>query len=176
MPQSAIPSRPQANGKQSGNPILWEVALGRKSTQTDKRARRYIRITDDGKWAQIDKLSELNKYGNSFNRLINDALDYGLPQLIKAEFGEIDKIEQVRSETQTNSKDEEFYGEVIRLLGEIIVNATVNKSMLSSLFEARRLELKGRAVSGDAFERGAFQETPRYIEDYELRALRELRE
>lgn len=150
--------------------------MGRKSTQTDKRARRYIRITDDDKWAQIDKLSELNKYGNSFNRLINDALDYGLPQLIKAEFGEINKIEQVRSKTQTNSKDEVFYGEVIRLLGEIIVNATVNKSMLSSLFEARRLELKGRAVSGDAFERGAFQETPRYIEDYELRALRELRE
>lgn len=66
--------------------------MGRKSTQTDNRARRYIRILDDDKWSKIDKLSTLEKYGNSFNQLINNALDLGLPLLIKAEFGELSLI------------------------------------------------------------------------------------
>ena len=63
--------------------------MGRKSVITDKRARRYIRILDEDKWAEIDKLRTIKKYDNSFNQLINDALDYGLPLLVKAEFGEM---------------------------------------------------------------------------------------
>ena len=40
--------------------------MGRKSVITDKRARRYIRILDEDKWAEIDKLLTIKKYGNSF--------------------------------------------------------------------------------------------------------------
>ena len=67
--------------------------MGRKSTITDKRERRYIRISDASRWELIDKLSTLEKYSNSFNQLINDALDFGLPLLIKAEFGDIEDAE-----------------------------------------------------------------------------------
>lgn len=149
--------------------------MGRKSTQTDNRARRYIRILDDDKWSKIDKLSTLEKYGNSFNQLINDALDLGLPLLIKAEFGEIDEDEEERIYSTIHSKDEEFYGQVVRLFGEVIMNLNINKSILSSLFEAKRLELTHRPVSGVAFETGCFQDTPKFVEEYELRTLRSLK-
>ena len=56
---------------------------------TDKKTRKFISIPDMEKWELIDKLAELPKYEKSFNKIINDALDYGLPLLIKAEFGDI---------------------------------------------------------------------------------------
>ena len=150
--------------------------MGRKSTQTDNRARRYIRILDDEKWLKIDKLSTLEKYGNSFNQLINDALDFGLPLLIKAEFGEIDEEEEEKIYSTIHSKDEEFYGQVVRLFKELIMNVNINKSILSSLFEAKSLELNHKPVSGEAFTSGCFQDTPKFAEDYELRTLRSLKD
>ena len=56
---------------------------------TDKKTRKFISIPDMEKWELIDKLAELPKYEKSFNKIINDALDYGLPLLIKAEYGDI---------------------------------------------------------------------------------------
>ena len=47
---------------------------------TDNRCRRYIRITDEGSWSMIDEISAHDGY-NSFNKIINDALFYGLPIL-----------------------------------------------------------------------------------------------
>lgn len=153
------------------------TAVGRKSTQTDKRARRYIRITDSGKWEQIDKLTELKKYRNSFNLLINDALDYGLPELCKSLFEPVD-IEnntEPKPSVRIEINNDSYFAEVVKLLKEIIVNVTVNKSMLSSLFNAKSSEYNGQAVSGKKFNDGAYRDTPSYIEDYELRALRDLR-
>lgn len=149
----------------------------RGERNTDKNTRKFITIRDEGKWEQIEKLMTLPRYQKTFNQVINNALDYGLPELIKVEFGEVGISENETHENDRRErKDNEFYGEIIRLLGEIIINATINKSILSSLFEARRLELKGQAVSGNAFESGGFQETPEYIESYELCALKALRE
>ncbi len=149
----------------------------RGERNTDRNTRKFITIRDEIKWAQIDRLMTLPRYEKTFNRVINDALDYGLPELIKAEFGEIEPPDnQACDSGQTRRNDREFYGEVIRLLGEIIINATINKSILSSLFEARRLELDGKAASGKAFASGGFQETPDYLEGYELSALKALRE
>lgn len=150
--------------------------MGRKSTTTDKRERRYIRISDAGRWELIDKLSTLEKYNNSFNQLINDALDFGLPLLIKAEFGEIEDEEEERTYSIGHGKDEEFYGQVVRLMKEIIMNSVINKAILSSLFEAKLMELKREPVSPTAFERGCFQDLPKFAEDYELRMLKSLRE
>ena len=150
--------------------------MGRKGTITDKRERRYIRITDAGKWELLDKLSALDKYHNSFNQLINDALDYGLPLLIKAEFGDIEGEAEESVGAVRHSKDEEFYGLVIRLMKEIIMNANINKALLSSLFEAKSLELKHQSVNATAFDSGCFQDLPQFAEDYELRTLKSLRE
>ena len=171
----SIPSRLQANVEQAGNPLFLGGCMGRKSTQSDNRARRYIRILDEDKWSQIDKLSTLEKYGNSFNQLINDALDFGLPLLIKAEFGEIDEEIEEKIYSTVHSKDEEFYGQVVRLMKEMIMNQVITKAIVSSLFEAKSLELNHRPVSGEAFKTGCFQDTPEFAEDYELRTLRSLK-
>lgn len=150
--------------------------MGRKSTITDKRERRYIRIIDADKWDQIDKLSTIGKYENSFNQLINDALDYGLPLLIKAEFGDIEEEETESGGHSAHGKDEEFYGQVVRLMREMIMNANINKALLSSLFEAKSLELKHKSASAAAFDSGCYQDLPKFAEDYELRTLKSLRE
>lgn len=84
--------------------------MGRKSTPKDKRERRYIRISSSLMWEQIDKLSTLDRYVNSFNILINDALYYGLPLLIKEAFGIIDYEEEIKQYNSVYSREEEFYG------------------------------------------------------------------
>lgn len=149
--------------------------MGKKGVAPDDRERRYIRITDKKKWEQIDKLSTIEKYGNSFNQIINDALDYGLPLLIKAEFGEIDEETEEKIYSTVHSKDEEFYGQVVRLFKEMIMNQVITKAIVSSLFEAKSLELKHKPVSAEAFVTGCFQDTPRFAEDYEMRTLKSLK-
>ncbi|MDE7439479.1 MAG: hypothetical protein K2N23_03120 [Clostridia bacterium] len=149
--------------------------MGRKSTPKDNRERRYIRISSSKAWEQIDKLSTQQRYANSFNMLINDALDYGLPLLIKEVFGEIDFEEEAKQNNSVHSREEEFYGQVVRLFGETIMNLNINKAIASSLFEAKRLELMHKPVSAEAFATGCFQDTPEFANDYELRELRRLK-
>ena len=48
---------------------------------TDRRARRYITITDDAMWEYIDKIMTHPDYDKSFNKVINSALLFGLPTL-----------------------------------------------------------------------------------------------
>lgn len=174
MPQRGSPIRPQADGKK-WETHFWGGFMGRKSTPKEKRERRYIRILTSEKWDKIDKLSTIDRYANSFNMLINDALDYGLPLLIKEVFEEIGSEEKAKQYNSARSKDEEFYGKVIRLFGETIMNLNINKAILSSLFEAKRLELRHQPVSAEAFETGCFQDTPKFADDYELRELRRIR-
>lgn len=45
---------------------------------TDRRARRYITITDAALWEYIDKIMEHPDYDKSFNKVINSALLFGL--------------------------------------------------------------------------------------------------
>lgn len=150
----------------------------RGERNTDKNTRKFITIRDTEKWEQIEKLMSLPQYQNTFNKVINDALDYGLPLLIKAEFGQIEEEDEERevSRVPARGKDEEFYGQVVRLMKEMIMNSVINKAILSSLFEAKLMELKRQPVSATAFERGCFQDLPKFAEDYELRTLKSLRE
>lgn len=148
----------------------------RGERNTDKNVRKFITIRDEDKWEQIEKLMALPQYKNTFNKVINDALDYGLPLLIKAEFGDVADEETESSGLPAHNKDEEFYGQVVRLMREMIMNANINKALLSSLFEAKNMELQHRPVSPTAFETGCYQDLPKFAEDYELRTLKSLRE
>lgn len=55
------------------------------------------------------------------------------------------------------------------------MNMNIIKAILSSLFEAKRLELMHKPVSAVAFETGCFQDTPKFVEEYELRELKRIR-
>ena len=159
--------------------------MGRKSVITDKRARRYIRILDEDKWAEIDKLLTIKKYENSFNQLINDALDYGLPLLVKAEFGEIKtdgeyiSVEPPAEQTYQKEIDmyyrlDELLEEMVGLLQEVVVNTTINKSLLCSLFNLKTHEYNAANLLVRSFKSGDMRDIPDYLESYEKRAIREI--
>lgn len=153
--------------------------MGRPRKNPDHAAGYYVRIRDEDKWKLIGKLQKIDKYKNSFNQMVNDALDYGLPKLIKAELGEEVELakenETVTAKSPIDVVTERYYTEVVRLLKEIIVNVTINKSLLSSLFQAKAIELKGSRVAGDKFNGGLYNDTPECLVAYELRSLKGIR-
>lgn len=54
---------------------------------------KHVRVTDTNISDQVDRLMELPEY-KSFNKVVNDALFYGLPKLTESIFGEIKLEEQ----------------------------------------------------------------------------------
>lgn len=64
---------------------------------------------------------------------------------------------------------------MIRLLKETVLNATINKSILSSLFHGKCLEYKGCEVKAEDFEDGQISDTPDYLYNYELDGLKKMR-
>lgn len=147
--------------------------------KADNRLRRYIRIEKESQWELIDKLMTLSEYKKSFNKVIADALDFGLPLLFKSYFEVVEDTTAEHTERKTIRKidglNEDIFFQIVKLLKEVILNATINKSILCSLFEAKSLELNHERVNAKKFTDGAFRDTPDYLASYELRALRDLR-
>lgn len=71
--------------------------------------------------------------------------------------------------------NEEYFSDIAKLLKELIIDVTVNKSILCSLYNERARALNKESVSGKKFEEGRYAETPDYLSDYEIRSLRSLR-
>ena len=151
----------------------------------DKNTRKFISISDMGKWEIIDKLAELPKYEKSFNKIINDALDYGLPMLIQAEMGDIksgDGIKADEPSTQQYPQKEldmyyrldEHLEEIVGVLQELSLNSTINKSLLCSLFNQKVKELSVAGLLGLSLKNGDLRDTPEYLESYERRTIREI--
>lgn len=146
--------------------------MGRKKTITDRGARQYIRIQDMGMWEKIDKLSTLDEYKNSFNKIINEALFYGLTEMHDIKFGKVEE-DILQPQAKVLVHEEEYYLKIVRLLREVIINANVNKSVLCSLFHVEEKELEGTDI-GKQFSKGYYQETPKFLLDYEIREIRKL--
>lgn len=146
------------------------------SETSDKRARRYIRILDESSWNLIDEISTLEQYKKSFNKVINEALFLGLPLLHEKLFGTVRLDENVKPQvTDSGSATElDCYEEIIRLLKELILNVTINKSILSSLFNVKDLELNGAKIPVKNFSKGAYASTPEYMEEFEINGLRKI--
>lgn len=142
-------------------------------------------------------LSTVDRYSKSFNKIIIEALEIGLPKLLETHLG-IKEFEEKPSKNQAknynefhssveNYQDESYKSEsqsdkglfenqVVRLLKEIIINELVVKNNVNSLFEAKNLELQGKCVDPQYFERGHYCQTPKYLESFEMRELAKLRE
>ncbi len=146
----------------------------RGERNTDRNTRKFITIKDINIWEQIDQIMTLPEYEKSFNKVVNEALFYGIEIL----FNEVFKIEKPKEEKKETplKTDEESLSQIIRLLKEIIVNETINKSILCSLFQIKNLELNQKVVSGKKFEEGYYRDTPDYLIQYELKALKENKE
>lgn len=139
--------------------------------------QKHIRIEDMEIREQIDRIMELPEY-KSFNKVVNDALFYGLPVLCQKLFGEValaqEESEPPSRRKKSGGRDEEFYALVTRLLRETVLNVTINKSILSSLFNAKILEYNGCRVRDD-FSQGLMSDTPDYLNSYEVAELKKLR-
>lgn len=142
---------------------------------TDRRARRYITITDDVMWEYIDKIMTHPDYDKSFNKVINSALLFGLPILYKRLFDtvEIDGEETPVSVPNEYNEDA-FYFQLIRLMKEMLANEVITKSVVCSLFNERAAALQDGKSDVDSLVKGFYQDTPDYLVNEEIRMLKEV--
>ena len=139
--------------------------------------QRHIRIADSEMNAQIERLMEQPGY-ESANKVINDALYYGLPILAEIVCGDAVTQEEraaLKAPRKSGSKEEEFYALAVRLLRESVLNATINKSILSSLYNLMNDMLDPKSETTKQFESGLMSDTPAYLERYETEGIKKLR-
>lgn len=152
-----------------------------KRKEIEKAIDRHIRITDMDMLKQIDEIMERPQY-KSFSKVINDALFYGLPVLRKELFGEVTIDEQstpTRPQINGSRLDDELFDTIVRLLKETVLNVTINKSILSSLFHDIARVNKVLQLGNDMnemYEQGLMSDTPDYLYDYETDGLKKLRQ
>ena len=53
--------------------------MGRKMKLDGNCGSKFITIDDEKKWALIREIATVDRYKNSFNAIVNDALMFGLP-------------------------------------------------------------------------------------------------
>ena len=143
---------------------------------TDNRCRRYIRITDEESWRIIDEISTHDGY-NSFNKIINDALFYGLIILLDKVGGGMvteEEKENLVAPRKSGSTAEEFYATLTRLLSETVLNITINKSILSSIYNFISETSQGEEII-KKFNDGQLADTPEYLEQFEAEGIKNLR-
>lgn len=124
----------------------------------------------------IDEIATHDGY-NSFNKIINDALFYGLPILRDKVGGGMVTEEERNSLMQprkSGSTDEEFYATLTRLLSETVLNVTINKSILSSLFNFISEKYSDEEII-KKFNGGQLADTPIYLEQFEVEGIKNLR-
>ena len=149
--------------------------MGRRGVPKDQRERRYIRIGDYNMWELIDEIAQADKYKKSFNRIINDALIFGLPLLRDSLCGKVGSVEEM-TEVREKKEAERANGQIVSLLREIVLSQTLEKSMVASLFNAKAIECGGGRAKAKEFACGELSNTPSYLENLELRELAKLRE
>lgn len=143
---------------------------------TDNRCRRYIRITDEESWRMIDEIATHDGY-NSFNKIINDALFYGLPILRDKVVGGMvteEERENLVAPRKSGSTQEEFYAVLTRLLNETVLNVAINKSILSSLLNFISEKYSGEEIV-KRLNNGLLADTPEYLEQFEAESIKNLR-
>ncbi|MBD5131760.1 MAG: hypothetical protein HDT28_04105 [Clostridiales bacterium] len=139
--------------------------------------QKHIRITDSDITEQIERVMEHPDY-KSFSKTVNDALFYGLPILCEKLFGEVSLPETSvpPSERQAaESLDEKSFNVIVKLLKETVLNVTINKSILSSVYHELGRVSDVLKLDGDLYEKGLMSDTPDYLYDYELEGLKKMR-
>ena len=166
---------PDFESAQAGNPLCR--ACG--AEEVKKPRGRPVKVgieTDSDLTDKINRLMTDAQYGN-FNKIVNDALFYGLPILMEKICGGTVTEEErtaLTSPQQNGSKEEKFYAVAVRLLKETVLNVTINKSILSSLYNLKSREIE-KTKNAKPFDSGLMSDTPEYLERYEAEGIRNLR-
>lgn len=139
--------------------------------------QKHIRITDSDITEQIERVMEHPDY-KSFSKVVNDALFYGLPILCEKLFGEVTLSEEKAPPSQrqvAESLDDKSFNVLVKLLKETVLNVTINKSILSSLYHELGRVSDVLNLDNDLYEKGLMSDTPDYLYDYELEGLKKMR-
>ena len=139
--------------------------------------QRHIRIADSELNAEIERLMQQPGY-ESANKVINDALYYGLPILTEKIFGGAVTEEErlaLSKPRESGRKEEEFYAVATRLLKETALNAAINKSILSSLYNFVSDVIDPHTKEAKNLNSGLMSDTPEYLEQFEAEGIRNLR-
>ena len=139
--------------------------------------QRHIRTADSEMNEQIDRLTKQPGY-ESANKVINEALFYGLPILAEKICGETvtrEEREALTAPRKIGSREEKFYAVVVQLLREAVLNVTINKSILSSLYHEKSEEIAKDLDRANRFDSGLMSDTPEYLERYEAEGIKKLR-
>lgn len=138
--------------------------------------QRHIRIADSKIIEQIERLTKLPGY-ESANKVINEALFYGMPILYEKLTGSMvteEEKENLVAPRKSGSTQEEFYATLTRLLRETVLNVTINKSILSSLFNFISDKYSGEEII-KKLNSGLLADTPEYLEQFEAEGIKNLR-
>lgn len=140
-------------------------------------SRQYISVKDVELLEQIEKL--LPHY-TTFNKLLNDALRLGLPKLLEEKENVKITLEgKPKAGDTANTVMPESYEsdnrELKSLLSEIVINTSLNKSMLSGLFNVKESEIANPTVR-KKFSEGLLNNTPDCLFDTEIDMLKEISE
>lgn len=139
--------------------------------------QRHIRIADSEMIGQIERITKFSGY-ESANKVINEALFYGMPILYEKLTGGMvteEERENLVAPKESGSPDEEFYATLTRLLKETVLNVTINKSILSSLFNFISEKYSGEQGIIQKFNNGLLADTPEYLEKFEAEGIKNLR-
>ena len=152
--------------------------MGRKLNQKDHKASIYFRLRDEDNWLIMDRLMLFPEYEKNRAKLINDSLTIGLPLLLREkEDGKIMLEEEPSGGEKTSVVMPESYEadnrELKRLLSEIVINTSLNKSMLSGLFNVKESEIANPTVR-KKFSEGLLNNTPDCLFDTEIDMLKEI--
>ncbi|MCD8372645.1 MAG: hypothetical protein LUD27_05025, partial [Clostridia bacterium] len=111
--------------------------MGRKYKLTESiEHRAYIRVEDEDNWNMMKEVAECSEQYKSTNAIVNAALTYGLPLLLKDLKGEVElpPAEDITKEySEYELEQMNYYGMVVRLMKELILNVLLCKSMCSQL-------------------------------------------
>lgn len=139
----------------------------------NNRARRYITITDESIWETIDVIQNHPDYAKSFNKVINDALYYGLPELEKRLNGSVSlKEPETDKLSQVLTPESDYYFQLVSLMKEIVANQLTLKKLSCSEFNLLGIWADGTRT-GESFKKGLLRDTPDFIVKEETRLLRE---
>ena len=150
--------------------------------EMSKDIQKKVRIWDADAAEKLERIQALPQY-KSFNKVINDVVDRGLPILYKELFGGDETEEEENweppafpEEPRVEPPDEEFYTTLIALLKEFNVNVLLNKQMLSGIFRFLVLISDGTLYEESArlLEKGRLNLTPDCLMRQEAEGLKEV--
>ena len=172
---------PDFDEAEAGNPLCHACGTEDVKKQRGRPVKigveKHIRITDVSMTEMINALVN-HPDGGNFNQVINEALFYGLPILYEKLYGGTvtgeEKISLVKPRKK-GSKYEELNAVTVQLLRETVLNATINKSILSSIFNFICEKCSDERDIIKEFNTGLLADTPEYLVSFEAEGIKKLR-